>query len=283
MYDWTLTFGQEVELIWRQRWSLMTVLYLAARYGGMFYATACILVNVPTVSMTDAGCCIVNNMQQCVEEVVAVILGVILIARLHAMYQRSRKVLIILVVTFLAVRIANTVMAILYMIHTSTEEFVLSGTYQCMGEYGEDTLFLVIMTWILALAWEILALCLAVWIAVKHFRELRQLPARGIIGDCFTVLMKTHVSYFASFVCISCFKIGLFSPTFSANTYSPEAQIYIGFTQIFQFVQMFVLGPSLILGVREYHAQLVASPDSATAMTSIAFQERVHVETSNSV
>jgi hypothetical protein len=66
-----------------------------------------------------------------------------------------------------------------------------------MGEYGEDTLFLVIMTWILALAWEILALCLAVWIAVKHFRELRQLPTRGIIGDCFTVLMKTHVSYFA--------------------------------------------------------------------------------------
>lgn len=55
MYDWMITFKQEVELIWRQRWSLMTVLYLAARYGGMFYATACILVNVPTVSMTDAG------------------------------------------------------------------------------------------------------------------------------------------------------------------------------------------------------------------------------------
>lgn len=38
MYDWTLTFGQEVELIWRQRWSPMTVLYLIVRYGGMFYA-----------------------------------------------------------------------------------------------------------------------------------------------------------------------------------------------------------------------------------------------------
>ncbi|KAG1796234.1 uncharacterized protein HD556DRAFT_1360098 [Suillus plorans] len=35
VYDWGLTFGQELELIWRQRWSLMTVLYLVARYLGI--------------------------------------------------------------------------------------------------------------------------------------------------------------------------------------------------------------------------------------------------------
>ncbi|OAX37266.1 hypothetical protein K503DRAFT_244416 [Rhizopogon vinicolor AM-OR11-026] len=28
-YDWALTFGAEVELIWRQRWSLVTSLYLS--------------------------------------------------------------------------------------------------------------------------------------------------------------------------------------------------------------------------------------------------------------
>ncbi|KIK33628.1 hypothetical protein CY34DRAFT_813497 [Suillus luteus UH-Slu-Lm8-n1] len=154
--------------------------------------------------------------QQCVEEVVDVILGVILIARLHAMYQRSRKVLIILVVTFLAVRIANAVMVILIMIPISSEEFILSGTYQCTFDYEGDTMLLGIMTWILALAWEVLALCLAVWIAVKHFRGLRQHSTRDTTGDCFTMLMKTHVSYFASFVCISCFKISLFSPTLLA-------------------------------------------------------------------
>jgi hypothetical protein len=66
-----------------------------------------------------------------------------------------------------------------------------------MNELDGDTISLGIMTWILALAWELLALCLAVWIAVKHFRELRQHSTRGIIGDCFAVLMKTHISYFA--------------------------------------------------------------------------------------
>ncbi|KAG1831463.1 hypothetical protein DFJ58DRAFT_823886 [Suillus subalutaceus] len=121
------------------------------------------------------------------------------------------------------------------------------------------------MTWILSTVWEVLALCLAVWIAVKHFRELRKHSTRGIIGDCFMVLMKTHVSYFVS------------------ESYSLGALIYNGFAQIFQFAGMFVLGPRLILGVREYHAELVANSDTGTAMSSIAFQEHVHVSTSSSV
>ncbi|KAG2069372.1 hypothetical protein BDR04DRAFT_1101665 [Suillus decipiens] len=41
VYDWVLTFGQEIELIWRQRWSLMTVLYLVIRYIGVPYCYLC--------------------------------------------------------------------------------------------------------------------------------------------------------------------------------------------------------------------------------------------------
>jgi hypothetical protein len=60
-----------------------------------------------------------------------------------------------------------------------------------------DSMFLASMTWVLATVWEVLALCLAVWIAVKHFRELRRYSTRGMIRDCFTVLVKTHVNFFA--------------------------------------------------------------------------------------
>jgi hypothetical protein len=60
-------------------------------------------------------------------------------------------------------------------------------------------------------------------------------------------------------------------------------QAYYGLLQLLQVVQMFVLGPRLILGIREYHAKLVADSDSATGMTSIAFQERVHISTRNGV
>lgn len=52
------------------------------------------------------------------------------------------------------------------------------------------------MTWIFTAVWEVLAFIFAVWVAVKHFYELRQHSARGLIKDSFTVLMKTHMVYF---------------------------------------------------------------------------------------
>lgn len=55
IYDWALTIGQEFELIWRQRWSLMTVLYLALRLAGILFCVLGILSTNPSISLTDAG------------------------------------------------------------------------------------------------------------------------------------------------------------------------------------------------------------------------------------
>jgi hypothetical protein len=196
-----------------------------------------------------------------------------MIARLNAMYRKSRKVLVFLVVIFLAIRIANAVMAATSMMHISVEEVVQSGAYICKIDYVRDTMRLYTITWILAIGWEILLLCLAVWIAVKHMREMRQHSPGGIIGDCFTALMKTHVSYFASFLAASCFYVGFSSPTLSANLNSSKTEVYLGFAQIFEFAQMFVLGPRLILSVREYRAELLADRDAVIVMVPI--KERV--------
>jgi preprotein translocase subunit SecG len=175
------------------------------------------------------------------------------------MYQQSRKVLAFLLVIFLPIRIANAVMTAIMTTQVAAEEFILSSTYQCVFDYSGEFLFLDFMTWILGTVWEVFALCLAVWIAVKHFHELRRHSTGSITGDCFTVLMKTHVIYFASFVAVPCFHIGFFTPTVAADQYSLKSRTYIGLDQIFQIVQMFELGPRLILGVREYHAELVAN------------------------
>jgi preprotein translocase subunit SecG len=283
MYDWGLTFGPEVELIWRQRWSLMTVLYLIVRYVGIGYAVISLLLWVPTISTTDAGCRTMYDAFDWTGVVADAMLGVIVIARLYAMYQQSRKVLIFLVVIFVTIRIANVVMVAITMMQISGEGLLLFGTFQCTIGYAGDATLLYSITWILGTVWEVTALCLAVWIAVKHFRELRQHATSGILEDVFTVLMETHVSYFASFLVVSCFEMSYLSPTFSTSTPYLEIQIYSGFVQIFQMAQMFVLGPRLILSLREYHAKLVADSDAATVMTSICYQERVHVETGSGV
>jgi hypothetical protein len=67
----------------------------------------------------------------------------------------------------------------------------------CLVSYQDGYAFLLEIGWIFALAWETLVLCLAVWIAVKHFRELRGAPTGWTVGDCFTILIRTHAFYFA--------------------------------------------------------------------------------------
>ncbi|KAG2065655.1 hypothetical protein BDR04DRAFT_1145305 [Suillus decipiens] len=210
--------------------------------------------------------------------VVAAILGAITIARLHAMYKRSRTMLIFLVVVFLAINIAYGAIMTTEVNDTIGEELILSGTY-ARGYVQEGyPQLLAATTWVLNTVWEVLASCLSIWIAVKHFRDLRRLgPSTGptVIGDWFRVLIKSYVLYFASFAGVSSFHL---------VTNSPELLLrYFMVPFNFLGVQMFVLGPRLILSVQEYHAKLVANSDAETSMRSIVFQERVHVSTSSTV
>ncbi|KAG2135105.1 hypothetical protein DEU56DRAFT_981191 [Suillus clintonianus] len=262
-YGWALTFGQEVELVWRQRWSLMTVLYLSVRYLGIFYTPEhtvlcsdnfvdrCSESSAPMpaipIQLTATPCRDVSRILTLVWDWTTVVafpmLCVIMIARLHAMYQRSARILIFLVVVCFAINIFDGVATAMTTRDISSEELILSGTYACTVSYANYPVLLASMTWILGTVWEVLALCLAVWIAVKHFRELRQ----------------------------------------HSDLFSLEIQIYAGLLQILQVIQAFVLGPRLILSVREYNARSVADSDAATGMSSIAFQERVHISTGSGV
>jgi len=201
-------------------------------------------------------------------------LCVIMIARLYVMYQKSRKMLIFLIVTFLALAIALGVLDAMYSSSLSGEEYILSGFYLCAILEYEPILSSV--TWTLGTAWEVLALCLATWIAVKHFRELQRRPTGSAIGDCLTVLIKSHMFYFAGFAVVTSFNLTYaLSPTIS------NSLIFGGFVEIASTFQMFVLGPRLILSVREYHAELVVNADAGISMTAFAFQAGIPISTAS--
>ncbi|KAG1799858.1 uncharacterized protein HD556DRAFT_72176 [Suillus plorans] len=205
-----------------------------------------------------------------------------MIVRLYAMYQGSRNILIFLIAIFLTVNTTSAVVAAVGFSNTSGEELILSGTYQCThSSTGDPNLVLVI--YILNTVWEVLALCLAVWIAVKQFRDsgLRRFRI-STLGDCLRELIKSHVFYFGSFFAASCLNFGSFAPTI-ADSDSMGVVIYSGISVIIAMVQMFVLGPRLILDVREHHAKLIGTSDAGTNMTSIIFQEHVHVSTGSCV
>lgn len=255
----------------------MSVLYLGLRYGGILYSVLDIPASITTLSVSDAGCTAFDFEQWWMFTIVNIILGVIMIARLHAMYSRSRKMLIFLVAFFLAVAITSGVITVIQSTHITGEELVLSGTYQC--DFSGDSPHLSAITWILGTVWEALALYLAVRIAIKHFRE--RLSTGSIIEECFTVLIKSHVFYFASFAAVASFRISVLSRKLP-NGDSTGAEVYYGVSLISSLLQMFLLGPRLVLSVREHSAKLVADSDEATTLTTIAF-EQVLVSTCDSV
>ncbi|KAG1767903.1 hypothetical protein EDD22DRAFT_268623 [Suillus occidentalis] len=284
LYDWVLTVGQEIELIWRQRWSLMTALYLVIRYIGIPYSFANVLESMSFVSLTDAVSNILWYAINWTNVVMPAMLGVIMIARLHAMYQGSRTMLLFLVIILLAVNIVCVVLGVITLKYIAAEEAILSGVHMCGYDFEGDAQLLASMVWMLNTVWEVLALCLSVWIAVKHFRDLRRLgpSTRSTIGDCFRVLVQSHVLYFASFAGVSCLQLIGLSPAF-LNSNSIRTKILNGIVNVLLIVQMFVLGPRLILSVREYHTTLVVGSDADTSMNSIVFQQHVHISTSGTV
>ncbi|KAG1798949.1 uncharacterized protein HD556DRAFT_1440010 [Suillus plorans] len=284
VYDWVLTFGQEIELIWRQRWSLMTVLYLIVRtlYWNAVFRSQCSATY--GIGIADRCSKMTFYGGNGIAVALAAMLGVIMISRLHAMYQGSRTMLVFLVIIFLAINIACGVITIIVLVDSVGEELILSGTYMCNYEFKLNSEFLFSMVWMLNTVWEVLAFCLAVWIAVKHWCGRRRLgPSTGsTIGDCFRMLIQSHVLYFASFLGVSCLQLAYYSPDISRAD-SIGAMTLSGALQILSAVQMFVVGPRLILSVREYNAKLVAYTNAEATMDSIVFKEHVHVSTSSTV
>jgi len=65
-------------------------------------------------------------------------------------------------------------------------------TYSARGNSQMDA------TWIFGITFEVVALCLALWVAIKHFCDLRRASIGWTTGDCFEVLMKTHALYFVA-------------------------------------------------------------------------------------
>lgn len=284
VYDWALTFRQELDLVWKQRTSLMTIMYVCVRYSGILYSFIYTMWCLPSVPVTDLGCNIYAFAHSLISVTANTMLGVIMITRLHAMYQRSRILLVFLIVIFVALTVASITITAIQNSHYPWVESVLSGTYQCIGISESETTKLIVVTWILGSVWEVLALCLALRVAAKHFRELQRFrqSTGQTTEDYFTVLIKAHVLYFAFFAAVSCLIIGVLSPNI-ANSTSVGVLIYHDILQFLLPVQMFILGPRLILSIREYHTTLIANSDAGTAITTIAFQEGTHVTTGGGV
>jgi hypothetical protein len=270
VYDWVLTFGQEFELVWKQGWSFMNMLYISVRYVGILYAVINFLGNVPSPN-TNIGCNFFYFLQAWTPVAVNAMLGVIMMTRIYAMYQQSKPILILLTVALLASTITSAVILGMGNIGISGEEFVVSGYHICLVQISTAKMNLNHEMVIPTAIWEILALFLAVWIVIKRFHEMRRSPTGSTIGDCFTMLIKSHVLYFLGFAAVACFNLGDLSRSLLHST-AVAADIFAGILRVARVLQMFVLGPRLLLSVREYHTKIMVKSEGGTGMSAIAFE-----------
>ncbi|KAG2357143.1 hypothetical protein BDR07DRAFT_1421208 [Suillus spraguei] len=247
----------------------MTVLYICVRcIGILFSAYLCVhLKHLLYHQLTGFSGRIIWYVGTWVPVIINAMLGVAMIARLNAMYQGSKRLLIILVITLLACTIISGVTVVIENSRISTQEAVLSGFYTCIT-YSETNLNLIYESLIPTSVWEILALFLTIWIVVKHFCELRQSPTGSSIGNCLKMLIESHTFYFLAFAIVASLRLGSLSNF--TNTTSIGSAVYSGIWSIAEVLQMFVLGPRLILSIREYHAKLVARSDGGTWTMSIS-------------
>ncbi|KAG2357144.1 hypothetical protein BDR07DRAFT_1421223 [Suillus spraguei] len=250
LYDWALTFGQEngaIDLGQSQRWSFMTVLYVC-----LYLA---ISINILGLIIWYVG--------SWVPVIVNAMLGVVMIARINAMYEGSKKLLIFLVIILLACTIISGVTVVIENSGISAQEDILSGFNTCII-YSQTNL--IYESLIPTSVWEILALFLTIWIVIKHFYELRRSPTGSSFGNCLKMLIESHIFYFLAFATVASLRLCSLSTV--TDSTSVGSAVYSGIWAIAEVLQMFVLGPRLILSIREYYANLVARSDGETWMMS---------------
>ncbi|TBU43452.1 hypothetical protein BD309DRAFT_960631 [Dichomitus squalens] len=96
-WDVVITLSDEVELIWKRRWTAAKVMYLIARYLPWLVQLALLAINVngtTGLSFTSGQCAAWQIVQGTLLQAIVTSVDVILIIRVYALYHRNRILLI---------------------------------------------------------------------------------------------------------------------------------------------------------------------------------------------
>ncbi|RPD65341.1 hypothetical protein L226DRAFT_531073 [Lentinus tigrinus ALCF2SS1-7] len=187
-YDIAITFGDEVERIWKQRFTGATVLWFLNRYlSPLGYIVIIVAFHDPSWSKT--ACQRYVLYPEILKIFTATAVGVIFILRLYSIYSKSRAVLYgfsMLLVTELAVKIWAFTDGVMLQLPPGFVGCILTGR----SSPGDR----IIYTWVAELVFDS-----AVFFATLY--RTIQLYRRTIIGEALsliTVIMRDGIMYFAA-------------------------------------------------------------------------------------
>ncbi|TDL18504.1 hypothetical protein BD410DRAFT_793209 [Rickenella mellea] len=108
IYEIFITFDQEVEYIWKSRWTLPKVLYLWTRYFALFVQVIAIAEST-SMKVTTTVCAGWAYFEGITGQMLVMGVELLLMLRVWALYKRDRRVLYFLVALYIAEVTANTV------------------------------------------------------------------------------------------------------------------------------------------------------------------------------
>ncbi|KAG1747981.1 uncharacterized protein EDB91DRAFT_52656 [Suillus paluster] len=244
-YEYLLLLDKEVKYVWQRPWSLMSGLYLAVRYFGLFLALLCAcwggLVYIPE-SVSYGLIVFIEwgfSVFFCFAEV-------ILIWRLYAITNQSKLLLHVLVGLFLPI-IALFIGTDIYLYSRSTvfsvKEIVTPNAKYCTLSFHIGPMP-AIYTSIPIVCYDILLVVLAAATLVRHLKEQREIKMRP--NTYMVMIVRYHIMYFVLNLTNQVLLVILW-----ANIPTPAMSL----AELFNGTAPFILAPRLIISVWDTHAR----------------------------
>jgi len=259
-------------LIWRRKLSWVSYSYAFLRYTGLFWVIAVIFTNVP-IAFSDHVCYVLCILLYAVLQTVQmIVVQGIMTARVCALYGTSKKVGIFLSACFI----------VMIMVSIATCVISYAPPY---GVYGGESIFLGIraclifsrgpaLTWVnplsagVSLAFELLLTVMVVyrslWKLNEHRKQSRAIGIHSIVD----LIVQHSVLFFLGTLAAGIINALLTDP----YTGPLDTMILEDISPALDTIITCMMGPWLILSIREYHgAQFAHDSNVGGVLSSLAF------------
>ncbi|KAH7920505.1 hypothetical protein BV22DRAFT_796784 [Leucogyrophana mollusca] len=204
-YDQVLTFSQEVDLVWKRGWSLMTLLYLIARYSGSLciIGLAAWVICINWSYTVGVAMYLVVNWSS---NIFILAMQAILVIRVYALCNKSKKILIFLVTCFCLQAIAVMVMAGLIFNLRVMKQYVVS-VGASIGSVAQITTIDSSAFYpppqdstIIVVAFDAVVSLVALFAFVQHALETRNLDGKWSVNALVKLLVADQMLYFICYL-----------------------------------------------------------------------------------
>ncbi|KAH7908077.1 hypothetical protein BJ138DRAFT_1158469 [Hygrophoropsis aurantiaca] len=254
VYDQVLTFSHEVDHIWNRRWSFTTILYFIARYSGDLQVIAIATMYI-CINWTSSGYLDVYLALYWGQTMFVLSMQAILMLRVHALFNRSKKVLVFLATLYALQTTATFVMAGLLLnqraLHdseyvTSIGPAIGSITQNINANAPQFWPFIRAMT-VLPVAFDAILLFFALRAFIRHTLEAKRLDGGWSINVLVRTLVADQLVYF---VCnLTWLSLTLASNYISVDEFNAFGILLNGAVDFFTALVV-VAGPRMVISLR---------------------------------